>query len=199
MTSEFHPMSAPYKVWLAPSGTLQWSPTLVADLPPSPWVGLEDGEIAQNPVSIIWGRETEKEPPAQNDQYSTRVYIKGRDVMLKFSMKNVGQETIAKLLDDADVTTEAATSTKAGYSEFEFTEDDPYYWSMLLMGMGQMIPNGPKLPKVIWLAHAYYVGSLQYDTERIKPTMIDVSFDGLKHPVSGKIGSDRRITAPETP
>ena len=147
----------------------------------------------------MWDRTTEEEEPAQNDSISTRVYVTKRSFAISFSMKHISAQSIAKLLDNTPVVTVAPTSSVLGSDRFALTEGDPYYWSILLLGSGVLVPNGVKLPRVIWCPHAYYDGSVEMDTQRISPAMIEVTYRALKHPTLDETAAFTGYTADLTP
>ena len=198
MTAEFHPFTAPYRVFIAPSGTPEFNPDTLTATPQAPWVALEDGDIAQNPVKIMWDREMTEEDPAQNDSFSEAVYVNKRSIAVQFSMKNTSVEAIASFLDNADVTKVNADASTLGSEYFDFDEADPYYWAICVLGMGQLVPNGTKMPRILNLAHAYYDGSVEYESGRTQAAMLDVTYRGLKHPTSKQISRYRRITSDTT-
>ena len=192
--SEFRPFTAPYSIYLAPSGTAKFSPAEIGDTPGDPWVKLEDGQIAQADVKFLFEREVEEEDPSQNDSWSTDAYVTKRGFGLSFSMKKPGVRTLARLLDDAQVTTVAKTASIHASEEFEFGEGDLKFWAVTVLGSGIVSVNGAKLPRVGYIAHCYYQGNVELDTNRTKPAMVECMFRGLKHPTTGRTFSIKRIT-----
>ena len=190
-------MTAPYRVYLAPPSQAFFDPAEVGDLPQAPYQLIESGTnekmARQSPVMVRWERETEEEDPAMNESYSDHVYVPKRGVQVSWSMKNVGLKTIAKLIDDQQVTEVARTASKHQSVEFELAEGDVKLWTLLLLAANQRVKNGPKLPSIAWLASAYVVGSVERSSSRNAPTMIDVTMRGLKDDVTGKVGKFKDI------
>ena len=195
---QFHAMTAPYEVYLAATGQAYFEyADDEADLtskPAAPWVKFDDGEIDQNPVKITWGATKEKEPPAQNEAFSRRVYIPERMFSITFTMKNVGAKAIAQMLDNATLTENVRSATEHGSQRFEYGESDPYYWALCLIGSNERVPNEGKLPSsTINGAMMYYDGSVEIETSRTSPAMVEVTFEGLKA-IDDRISAMKNIT-----
>lgn len=195
---QYKAMTAPYSVWMAPPMATIFDPGEITDRPADPWVQIEDGaneagaRIEQSPVVVTWEKAEEEEEPDINSTYSERVYVTKRSCAVRWSMKNVGVQHIAKLLDGLTLT-EVARSASAHQSvEFELGEQDMRLFSLLLLGYNQQTPNGPKLPSIGYLANAYVSGSIERATSRTSPTMIEVTMRALKAP-NGDVGTFKDI------
>ena len=198
--AQHYAMTAPYEVYLAPTGQEYFSIEDDDDLtnrPTAPWQRFDgssgDGEIDQNPVKIVWGATKEKEPPGQNESFSRRVYIPERMFSITFTMKNIGIDAIAQMLDNTMVTTNARSATEHASEEFEFGERDPYYWALCLISANKRVPNGPKLPAIINGAMMYHDGSVDLETSRTSPATVECTFEGLMSP-DDRVAKFRRIS-----
>lgn len=190
---QFHADLAPYYVYLAPSGQGKFTPAEIDSLPQAPWVRIEDGDIAQSPITVTWDDTEELEEPDINSAISERAYLTARNVSVTWSMKNSGIEAIAEFLHGVQAVKTARTAQAHESIGFEVGEADIDYFSLLLLSHNMKEVGGEKTPSIVQLYHSFKHGPIERSSNRTTPTMFEVTFRGLKNSqgandTAGKIG-----------
>lgn len=195
---EYNAMGAPYSVYLGAVGAAQWVPDKSTDEPDSAtWTKIEDGDIAQNPVTVTWERVTEEEEPSINETFPRRAYLMRRGFQISFSLQDAGVSMIAGLLDNDAVTTQDVDATKPESTSFSFSEQALQFRALLLVGYGQLTSGATAFPRIIQVSQACYSSGVEVTMARNQSPMFEATFRGIRHP-DGTTVSFRKMLADKT-